>query len=426
MADDTLFWYPDRKYKDDGDYDKELMLKHDINYWLNRLQSMFKYEGLPDTIPGKWLEHYLLVNGNCIICKNDNDELIACVGSNGTKRNTYYVPCGYIVANPYFNSGLYPTSDTVSDGFSKNFNIGHDCQIIYNDVYSEGIMPMLYRYCKRLIENEITMDITDIITRAMLMISATDDKTRSSAELFLKRLRDGKLSVIASKAFVEALNIQGFDKMASALTNLIEYHQYLKAGLFNELGLNSNYNMKRESINSNESQLNDDMLHPLIDTMLREREEGIERVNAMFGTDIKVTFNSAWLENEIEEDAIHGTMIAEKLQAEEGVIMPLIEKEEVPDDNSIDTDTVSDSIRTENDVTEEIEDVSDSTIDDTDSNDDISIDNGTGQLTDDITTEDIEDTKEVLESIEEVINEVTEDAESEEDKEDTDNGIEED
>ena len=61
-----------------------------------------------------------------------------------------------------------------------------------------------------------------------------------------------------------------------------------------------------------------------------------------------------------------------------------------------------------------------------DSNDDISIDNGTGQLTDDITTEDIEDTKEVLESIEEVIDEVTEDAESEEDKEDTDNGIEED
>ena len=62
--------------------------------------------------------------------------------------------------------------------------------------------------------------------------------------------------------------------------------------------------MKRESINSNESQLNDDMLHPLIDDMLRERKEGIDRVNALFGLNIKVDFASAWLENEKEEQML--------------------------------------------------------------------------------------------------------------------------
>ena len=203
--------------------------------------------------------------------------------------------------------------------------------------------------------------------------------------------------------------------MAQSLTNLIEYHQYLKAGLFNELGLNSNYNMKRESINSNESQLNDDMLHPLIDTMLREREEGVKRVNAMFGTDIKVSFNSSWLENEMEEDAIHQIMQSEKLQAEEAVILPLIEKEIAGnDDNSVDTDTVDNSIRIEDDVTEEVtEDVSDNTIDDTDTVDDNTVDNGTGQLTE----EDVEDTTEVLETIEEVIEEVTEEETEEEEVE---------
>ena len=86
------------------------------------------------------------------------------------------------------------------------------------------------------------------------------------------------------------------------MTDLIEYHQYLKAGLFNELGLNSNYNMKRESINSNESQLNDDMLHPLIDDMLKMRKEFCEQVNEMFGTEISVDFDSAWKDNEIENE----------------------------------------------------------------------------------------------------------------------------
>ena len=412
---DNLFWYPDRATKADGDYDKHLMLRHDINYWLNRLQSMFKYENLPDTIPAKWLENYLMCNGNCIIAKDNEGRLIAYVGNNGTKRNVYYIPCGYIVANPYFNKGLISTNDDTSAGFSKEFTIGVDCQIIYNDVYSEGVLPLLHRYCRRMIENEISMDITDILTRAMLMISAPDDKTNKSANLFLKRLRDGQLGTIETQAFIDGLNIQGFERIGQTLTNLIEYHQYLKAGLFNELGLNSNYNMKRESINSNESQLNDDMLHPLIDTMLREREEGVARVNEMFGTDIKVSFNSSWLENEMEEDAIHQIMQAEKLQAEEAVILPLIEKEIAGnDDNSVDTDTVGDSIRVEDDVTEDVtEDVSDITTDDIDSSDDRTVDNGTGQLTED----EVEETTEVLETIEEVIEEVTEEETEEEEVE---------
>ena len=414
---DNLFWYPDRATKADGDYDKHLMLRHDINYWLNRLQSMFKYENLPDTIPAKWLENYLMCNGNCIIAKDNEGRLIAYVGNNGTKRNVYYIPCGYIVANPYFDKGLISTNDDTSAGFSKEFTIGVDCQIIYNDVYSEGVLPLLHRYCRRMIENEISMDITDIITRAMLLISASDDKTKKSADLFLKRLRDGQLSIIESQAFIDGLNIQGFERMAQSLTNLIEYHQYLKAGLFNELGLNSNYNMKRESINSNESQLNDDMLHPLIDTMLREREEGIKRVNEMFGTDIKVSFNSSWLENEMEEDAIHQIMQSEKLQAEEAVILPLIEKEIAGnDDNSVDTDTVDNSVRIEDDVeVSEDEDISD------DTKSDVSVPDSIPDISasEEITEEDVKDTTEVLETIEEVIEEVTEEeTEEEEVKED--------
>jgi hypothetical protein len=68
--------------------------------------------------------------------------------------------------------------------------------------------------------------------------------------------------------------------------------------------------MKRESINSNESQLNDDMLHPLIDDMLRMRREALDQVNEMFGTNITVDFNSAWKDNEIENEVAIETMEA--------------------------------------------------------------------------------------------------------------------
>ena len=96
--------------------------------------------------------------------------------------------------------------------------------------------------------------------------------------------------------------------------NLIELEQYLKASWYNELGLNANYNMKRESINSGESQLNNDMLIPLVDDMLKRRKEGAEKVNNMFGTNITVELASAWEDNqeEIDEALEEGTEESEE------------------------------------------------------------------------------------------------------------------
>ena len=139
-------------------------------------------------------------------------------------------------------------------------------------------------------------------------MTAVDDKTKESAELWLKRLREGQLGIIGESPFLvgnqdSSLTVNNIGNTATTLTDLIEYTQYIKSCLYNELGLQSNYNMKREAINSNESQLNEDQLHPLIDDMLRERQIGLEKVNAMFGTNITVRFNSAWEINEREEEA---------------------------------------------------------------------------------------------------------------------------
>jgi hypothetical protein len=133
------------------------------------------------------------------------------------------------------------------------------------------------------------------------------------------------------------VNITPFQAVASTITDLIEYHQYLKASLYNELGLNANYNMKRESINSNESQLNDDMLHPLIDDMLARRREALEEVNKMFGTNISVEFNGAWLTNEKEEELTLEQMETATDSMEETVpdqTEEVIEEDDTPEETS--------------------------------------------------------------------------------------------
>ena len=325
----SLFWYPElnEKYDFNGKPDKGMLLSSYIRYFLARLQSMFIYEGLPDTIPQKWLENYLLVNGSCVWVKNGEDLVVTRAGIGG-KPDVYYIPTECIVANPYMNQ---------TDG-NRTYTRDVDCVLMVNDTYAQGLLPLLKKYCSMLVENEITMSIADIMSRATIILSAADDNTKDSAELFIKHLLEGKLDVIGESPFLvgnqdRALTVNQLSNSAAILTDLIEYQQYIKAGLYNELGLQSNYNMKRESINAGESQLNEDMLHPLIDNMLTERQQALEKVNAMFGTNITVRFNSAWEINEREEAAAIEQIeaaVEQAEQTEEGFIEDTSD-EETPD-----------------------------------------------------------------------------------------------
>ena len=58
--------------------------------------------------------------------------------------------------------------------------------------------------------------------------------------------------------------------------------------------------MKRERLTSSETDLNEDSLKPLIDIMLFERQEAMEKVNKMYGTNIKVDLDSSWKEQREE------------------------------------------------------------------------------------------------------------------------------
>jgi hypothetical protein len=55
--------------------------------------------------------------------------------------------------------------------------------------------------------------------------------------------------------------------------------------------------MKRESINSDEAQLNDDALLPLIDDMFKCRKQLCEDVRNMYGEEWEVSYSSAWEDN---------------------------------------------------------------------------------------------------------------------------------
>ncbi len=278
--------------------EKPRCIRQHIAYMLNRTQSMFKWGNLPETIPERSLELFLQTNGNVCWYKY-NDDLYVFTGGLGGEPDPYYMPTIYTIANPALK-------------LSKSLKIDDECVVMPNDSLYLGLMPMFSRYATGLTENELSMNIAVINSRIIDLISAPDDRTRESALKFLHDVKDGKLGVIAENAFLDGIKAQPYGTTANSntLTNLIETEQYLKASWFNELGLNANYNMKRESLNSSESQMNNDALLPLVDDMLKNRERSIKKVNEMFGTEITVSLNSSWEDNveeiELEHDTISG------------------------------------------------------------------------------------------------------------------------
>ncbi len=269
--------------------DKDQSAQSHILYMLNRTQSMFRWTGLPVTIPARMMELYLQINGYVGVT-SVNGDLYAMRGGLGGEPDAYYMPTIYTIANPALD-------------ISRNLRIGEECIVMPNDACYLGLMPMFRRYASGLAENELSINIASIMSRIIDLISATDDRTKTSAEKYLQDIKDGKLGVIASSEFFEGIKTHDFGTHSkSVITDLIELEQYYKASWFNELGLNANYNMKREALSTAESQLNDDALLPLIDNMLECRRIGAEQINDLYGTDISVDLASSWEDNQIETD----------------------------------------------------------------------------------------------------------------------------
>lgn len=270
---------------------KEEIYTQYISYMLDRTQRMFKYSGLPDTIPQRELELLLQVNGNATIGKDDSGNLYAFRGGLGGVPDAYYRPTISIVANPYLK-------------LNKEYKINEDCVILLNDSMWRGLMPMFSRYASQLTEADITLRLALINARIPSLIVAENDIAKKDAESYLMKIEKGELGVIGTKKFFEdqdGVKTSEFGvRSYSAIKDTIEAIQYQKASWFNDLGLNANYNMKREAINDAESGMNEDSLLPLVDDMLECRKYGVEKINKMFGTNITVELDSSWKEVEID------------------------------------------------------------------------------------------------------------------------------
>ncbi|MDO4913303.1 MAG: hypothetical protein Q3961_01980 [Bifidobacteriaceae bacterium] len=258
---------------------------------LNKSLTMFEWKNLPDTLPAVEIEKQLQTNGYSIIAK--------------VKGNIYAFQGGFSGQDPY-NQPTTAIVNNPSLKYNGTFTINENCVIIKNDDMQQGLIHIYNKYGTLLIENQITMLMTDYNYRMPFTISSKDDSTTHSAREYLQKVIDGSLGVIGEAKLFDALKVTPTNnKGVNSFADLYGYQQFIEAQLNNTIGLATNNNMKRERLTTNEIEVNKNASYPLIDNMLRNRKQAVEKINKMFDLDIDVEFSSIW--NGTNEDDNNGT-----------------------------------------------------------------------------------------------------------------------
>ena len=251
--------------------------------------------------------------------------------------NEYYQPTQAIVSNPYlrFSSVL-----DLDDYIKKDGN----AVLGWNDSMHVGLFPLHSKYAGLLAETDLTLKYDLINMRFNNILTADDDNMKKSIEEMYNQVAEGTgFGIIVTKKFMTESNVDKIELRSQAhnmqLKDIIETKQYLIGSWYNEIGLNANYNMKREAINESEADMNEDTLLPFIDDMLRQREILAEQLNEKFADlltkgKVRPKISSAWMkmrkEIEIREE--------EQRKQAEGEPKPSEEPEDVTDETDKETE----------------------------------------------------------------------------------------
>ena len=263
----------------------------------NKAMSLFKLSGTEDleAFDERYFIEQLVLRGKVCVAQFNN-KLYALNGNWGGEPNAYYEPTEWIVANPILGS---KTLKALNKAGSKDTS-GLDGIVIaltdfdyLTDNLNGGLYPLIYKYSGLLADNDVSLNIAQINGRLNVVLTADSENIANQAEDVLKDLYNGKPYKVLYQDLMNKIQV---NPIAAAGTNntimsLIEAKAHLLQDFYSEIGIASQGNLKRERVNTAETELMTGCLDISIWNMLESLREGLDRVNELFGTAMNVELN---------------------------------------------------------------------------------------------------------------------------------------
>lgn len=341
-------------------------LNYDFYFkWLtNKVISCLIIRDAPETFNDAYIKTHLILDGN--ICITDfNDKLYGVIGGWGGEPDEYYVPTVYTIANPRLGS--------------KMVKIGENGVVITNTavdglgvgLFSGGLYDLIHQTSTLLADNIISINCEQINRRVQTFFTADSEPQAVAGEAVLKKMYAGSPYQVLRQDIVKKLGINPASNTGSAqsITALVELHNYIISNFFQSIGIKANNVMKKERLITDEIESQDDFVQLSILEILTSWQRGFDKVNELYGTDIKVELNPVLIREIADEFSVDSEPSSEAIESvSEPPVSDITEPTESDTEQSEQSDSVSDveetvEEETPQEIIEEAEEVVDTIVD---------------------------------------------------------------
>lgn len=264
---------------------------HCYNRLLQLVYNLIIIDGEPESIEDTFLKFCIFVNGKATFFNTDAEDggvLRALNGVPADIPDVYYMPEDMIVDNPTFTR-------------TYQLKRGEDCEVVYCraiDRYTggggTGGLGSLIRITAQLLaDNILSLNIAQKNTRLSVALTADDEATKRSAEEAMRAMYAGEPFKCVMGNLVGTL--QGVPVNVTTtnryIVDLIQAQQYILAHFYEQIGLQTHDQMKKERLITDEVNDNADLAIYNIYAIIESINEGLDRVNAKFGTEMHAYLN---------------------------------------------------------------------------------------------------------------------------------------
>lgn len=249
--------------------------------WFNRLYavaiSVFKWNGLPETVDPVFLEKVLFWRGFGVYFA---DEILG----------QLFLPMA--TASDLDVYGYPKDRQAVSYNYTSRFLSDADSVLVYDNYAAYSMAVMAKMYAVRLYDLDVAIDVNCKAQKTPILVTCDQKELLSLQNIYMQY--DGNQPVIyATKAF----NPEGVAVLKTDAPFNAPGLQQLKRQLFEEalvfLGVEANTNEKAERLVSSEIDSNLGATEAFRLNRLKRRQQAAERISKMFGVNVSVEFDSS-------------------------------------------------------------------------------------------------------------------------------------
>ena len=270
------------------------LYRYYFDFILRLLYRVIIFDNVPETVSETFLKLILYTQGKISFFRGNligesGEDLLALNCSRADTPDVYYIPRKVLVTNPRLQK-------------SYMIKPGKNCEVVYlseADKYNlseinGGLYNLIERTATMLSDNDISINIAQKNTRLTNIISGDTQNTVDSIQTVIMSMYEGDPTIVVKSSLIDKLQgVPILNNTANShnLIELIEVQQYILSHFYEQIGIQTHDQMKRERLITAEINDNLDLCFLNVDDMLVTIQEGLKRVNAMFGTEITARLN---------------------------------------------------------------------------------------------------------------------------------------